>query len=829
MPNFWPINDYYTDDVDQTSVGAAPTTPPGFGPNSRTVMQIRVTATHNTGFDFTSNAKPGFVRSSPISGFLRPINDGPGDGASLVALKAALPLVFAASQPAPIVPQTFYNLAYPATPAANDNFVEGYQTTLNLNTSVSGVPLARIRTMAAGNNYTVGTVPTAPTVMIVGGFPSTCCFAVGPGCPAITCTKAVAQAGLNPIGAVTLLTTGAGYTTPPAVTLGAPAAAGAGAAAIAVQATALATISGGAVNAINIDEPGANYTNTVRAPTCTIAPPTGCVINKTTCVRATCSVMIPTLNTVGSIVLTGTGNTPGNGYTREPEVFLVPAVGSTGQGATAVAELTGALAMTGKNLTEGFDVEYGRMDIRLGSTPNPLTPSVGSGFVLGLARYIDPPTEIMQNGQPIIWRLSHLGVDSHAMHFHLFNLQVVNRVDWTNVLKPPYPDEIGWKETIRTNPMEDLIVAIQPYAQVLPFAVPHSSRVLDPTTPLGSTTNFYPVAPPAGIAAVAQQSNVLTDFGWEYVWHCHLLGHEENDMMRPMVLVVPPPPPPTGLTATVNSATSVTLNWVTTATTATGYTIQRSTTSTFPAGATTVSFNVLGNATNTYTDTTAAANTSYYYEVLAYNGSGNSAWSNVVNASTILPAPTALTAIVNSATSVTLNWTTTATFATGYTIQRATNTAFTAGLTLFDAPGTATHTYTDTTTVANTRYYYRVQAYITAPAVTTAWSNVLTVITAVPPTAFAAVVTRPTPTSATDSAVLTWTSPGGTFTNYTVQRARNATFTSGLVSFTVANTLSTLTLNGLPRGAGVNYWFRIRTNITGGSSAWSTIGSFAAP
>ncbi len=470
------------------------------------------------------------------------------------------------------------------------------------------------------------------------------------------------------------------------------------------------------------------------------------------------------------------------------------------------------------------------MDIRLGSTPNPLTPNVGNGFVLGLARYIDPPTEIMNDGETIIWRLSHLGVDSHAMHFHLFNMQVVNRVDWTNVLDPPYPDEIGWKETIRTNPMEDLIVAIKPTSMVLPFAIPNSSRVLDPTTPLNSTTNFYPVAPPAGIAAVPQQSNVLTNFGWEYVWHCHLLGHEENDMMRPMVLVVPPPLAPTSLTATVNSPTSVTLNWVNTASTipTTGYTIQRATNTTFTTGLT--SFNVPGNATtNTYTDTTAAANTSYYYRVLAYNGSGNSAWSNVVNASTILPAPTALTAIVNSATSVTLNWTTTATFATGYTIQRATNTAFTAGLTSFDAPGTATHTYTDTTTMANTRYYYRVRAYITAPAVTTAWSNVVTVITAVPPTAFAAVVTRPTPTSTTDRAVLTWTSPGGTFTNYTVQRARNATFTSGLVSFTVANTLSTLTLNGLPRGAGVNYWFRIRTNITGGSSAWSTIGPFAAP
>ncbi len=106
MPNFWPLNDYYTDDPDQTGVGAAPTTPPGFGPNTRTVMQIRITASNNTGFDFSSSATPGFNRSSAINGFLPPIDTGAGDGPSLAALKLALPQVFAASQPPPLVPQT---------------------------------------------------------------------------------------------------------------------------------------------------------------------------------------------------------------------------------------------------------------------------------------------------------------------------------------------------------------------------------------------------------------------------------------------------------------------------------------------------------------------------------------------------------------------------------------------------------------------------------------------------------------------------------------------------------------------------------------------------
>src|SRR5207253_7504069 len=38
-------------------------------------------------------------------------------------------------------------------------------------------------------------------------------------------------------------------------------------------------------------------------------------------------------------------------------------------------------------------------------------------------------------------------------------------------------------------------------------------------------------------------TNALQNFGWEYVWHCHILGHEENDMMRPIIYQVPPAAP----------------------------------------------------------------------------------------------------------------------------------------------------------------------------------------------------------------------------------------------------------------------------------------------
>ena len=76
---------------------------------------------------------------------------------------------------------------------------------------------------------------------------------------------------------------------------------------------------------------------------------------------------------------------------------------------------------------------------------------------------------------------------------------------------------MGWKETVRMNPLEDIIVAMRPTAPTLPFTVPDSMRPLDVTMPVSAM-------------------NPMTNFGREYVWHCHILGHEEFDLMRPLVL-----------------------------------------------------------------------------------------------------------------------------------------------------------------------------------------------------------------------------------------------------------------------------------------------------
>jgi hypothetical protein len=120
---------------------------------------------------------------------------------------------------------------------------------------------------------------------------------------------------------------------------------------------------------------------------------------------------------------------------------------------------------------------------------------------------------------------------------------------------------------------------------------------------------------PAG-NQITEILNHYVNFGWEYVWHCHILAHEEMDMMHSLAFVVPPDAP-SGLTATA-SGQSVILTW-TGVLTATNYRIQRAINPAFTMGLTTLA---VGPVTG-YTDTSIAPNTTYYYRVLAYNVVGD--------------------------------------------------------------------------------------------------------------------------------------------------------------------------------------------------------------
>ena len=203
-----------------------------------------------------------------------------------------------------------------------------------------------------------------------------------------------------------------------------------------------------------------------------------------------------------------------------------------------------------------YDTLFGRMSGMLGlslqNSPNHVL------IPYGLA---SPPTDLVKGsieGTPIgvmpdgtqIWRIFHNGVDTHTIHTHLFHTQLINRVDQSGqfVAPPVDPIELGWKDTFRVNPLEITYLAMRPTvptpAQV-PFEVPDSVRLIDPTLPEGATLIPPPPAgwfDPNGVN-IPEILNHYVNFGWEYVWHCHILSHEEMDMMHSLVFAVPPKAP----------------------------------------------------------------------------------------------------------------------------------------------------------------------------------------------------------------------------------------------------------------------------------------------
>ncbi len=318
----------------------------------------------------------------------------------------------------------------------------------------------------------------------------------------------------------------------------------------------------------------------------------------------------------GGVVTAVTLTKIGYGYTSEPSVFFT---GGGGTGAAATANVGNTIAMKPKTIQELFTLDYGRMNATLG-VELPFTNFLTQTTIP--YGYIDPPTELLDNNQPQIWKITHNGVDTHFIHFHLFTVQVINRVGWDGMIKPPDGNELSWKDTVRMNPLEDVIVALKPMVQTgLPWQLPNSVRPLDVTMPVGTSlpnqfTNVDPTNQPATVF------NDLTNFGFEYVWHCHILGHEENDMMRAMVLAVAPkkPGPPQATLVGSGNTQLVLVSWKDTSLNETSFTVQRATSATGPWTALAqVPASAKKGSSVTYADTSVARGTTYYYTVIANN------------------------------------------------------------------------------------------------------------------------------------------------------------------------------------------------------------------
>ncbi len=127
----------------------------------------------------------------------------------------------------------------------------------------------------------------------------------------------------------------------------------------------------------------------------------------------------------------------------------------------------------------------------------------GMAMVMLLNRnhWSDPVTERVTLNSVEIWSLANLTQDTHPIHLHMIRFQVLDRrnfsVDdyladntlplrYTGAALPPEPHEMGWKDVVQCPPatVTRIIIPFQGYAG-------------------------------------------------RYVWHCHVLEHMANEMMRP--------------------------------------------------------------------------------------------------------------------------------------------------------------------------------------------------------------------------------------------------------------------------------------------------------
>lgn len=143
-------------------------------------------------------------------------------------------------------------------------------------------------------------------------------------------------------------------------------------------------------------------------------------------------------------------------------------------------------------LATGSD-EYGRRLHLLG------TEEARTGM-----RFTDPITEKPELGDTEIWSLENLTGMSHPIHLHLVHFQVLGRQsagDYDpaeddvelDALEAPETYELGWNDVVSVHPGE----------------VVHL------------------------IAHFGEYEGLYNDQTGDYMWHCHMLEHEDHDMMRP--------------------------------------------------------------------------------------------------------------------------------------------------------------------------------------------------------------------------------------------------------------------------------------------------------
>jgi len=155
--------------------------------------------------------------------------------------------------------------------------------------------------------------------------------------------------------------------------------------------------------------------------------------------------------------------------------------------------------------------------------------------------FMDPTTDKIKAGTTETWQWINLTVDAHPMHPHLVASQVVNRqafdvfaytMDWVDYLDHGRTDILYPKPDING---------------ISSFGSPYLTGPVILPAPEERGFKDTVKAPPGyvtrTIAKFKLPATSLLDYNWHtksfgsWVYHCHILEHEENDMMRPFEIV----------------------------------------------------------------------------------------------------------------------------------------------------------------------------------------------------------------------------------------------------------------------------------------------------
>ncbi|HEY3391969.1 MAG TPA: multicopper oxidase domain-containing protein [Lacipirellulaceae bacterium] len=118
-------------------------------------------------------------------------------------------------------------------------------------------------------------------------------------------------------------------------------------------------------------------------------------------------------------------------------------------------------------------------------------------LLLNRSKWTDPITEMVRLGDLEIWQFVNRTSTAHPIHLHMDHFQILERFIRGTGPVPLAPHELGWEDTVMVGAGENVSIMVK-----------------------------------------------FDQYTGKFVWHCHLLEHEDSEMMRPFVIlptIVPEP------------------------------------------------------------------------------------------------------------------------------------------------------------------------------------------------------------------------------------------------------------------------------------------------